>query len=1098
LYTNGENNAMMPINRIRSAICFVFSLFVVTSAHALPEKMRIVPIVVSSQATPVEQLIAQELAGTLAKLHSRAEFEVVESGQRDGPAVYLGTPASSRYLCTYLGDRTPRTPEGYVVTHTRIDGCDSGLIIGSNPSGVVYGVYGLLQHLGVGYFLNGDTLPEPTTEPFSFSRWNLNDRPLVPTRLVFNWHNFLSGCSTWNVEHWRQWMVQSQKMGYNAVMVHAYGNNPMAGFEFEGIQKPVGYLSSTRLGRDWSTNHVNDVRRLFGGDVFDTPVFGCDAAVDGTDEERTRAAQSMMAEAFKTAEDRGVDLYFAVDVDTTSANPQELIMRLPKHARFGIDVKGAAWMGQAEGKMQLVNPETSEGYAFYRAQVRQLLDVYPQIDCLVVWHRKNATPWMEFTVESMPKPWQEEFAEAVSKTPDAKALYHAHHLFAQAKIVAAFQRAVKEVGRADVKIAFGSWDFQFLPAAHRFMPSDVALIPLDWMVLRDASVFDTQQRRLAVAEVAATRPVIPIAWAHHDDGNYVGRPYTPISDFHDRLTEMKCQTAGYGIIHWITKPLDLYFQSLVRQVWESSENEPLETTCGRMARQLLGDEQPESFADYLEAWVTTMPKIGRETGDFFIDHRLDDLHEVEASQRSRLKWLKTIDRSRLDSVGREWVDYFIGLEEYILGIHRSEDALHRAKAHYLEGDLDAARSVMATCRPEEIIEQFAEFSQLGGLTRGEEGLIVTMNTRWLPHYVRFRQVLATDSVRYNFAATSHDPLAQSRGVFTFHFDSQGRVWQCLGAEETGAEEFTTGVVGTQGNTTDADAIVQEICATGIASDQPITLALRPILPKGSRKGIGAENLPAGDYRLTLLTIEPDEAAVVGDHIFDFRAEFAQATKTSYYRLTPTRARYLRLRCRGSNKNKWNSIHELRCEALGRKGPVTASGQYSQYGPENAIDGKSETRWAVEGPDHWIQFTLDPQRSFDRLEIDWYEAALRRYNFEVLRSIDGETWEMVPCERVSLPRGLLALDRINVREAARGAKRALVLSYPVKLVRPSTVCLTLTPVKGKARICGATLTPVERQQPDGAWRMNDDLDQYSVSEASPYTSVISLPFGGGNL
>ena len=85
-------------------------------------------------------------------------------------------------------------------------------------------------------------------------------------------------------------------------------------------------------------------------------------------------------------------------------------------------------MGQAAGKMQLVNPDTPEGETFYRDQVRQLLDVYPQIDCLVVWHRKNSTPWMEFSVESMPQAWQEEFASEVARTPDAKDLYHSHHL----------------------------------------------------------------------------------------------------------------------------------------------------------------------------------------------------------------------------------------------------------------------------------------------------------------------------------------------------------------------------------------------------------------------------------------------------------------------------------------------------------------------------------------------------------------------------------------------------------------------------------------------------------------------------------------------
>ena len=923
---------MLP--RDRFVVCLVLTLLIVALSSTPSEAATTVPIVVGRPAASPERLAAKELADHLAQLYGGTVFEITETVDGMGPAIYLGTPTSAPRLCAQLGDRMPDVPESYVVTTNEIAGNNCGLILGADPSGLVYGVYGLLRQLGVGFYLSGDTIPERKNIPFSFSEWDVADRPLVPTRIVFNWHNFLSGCSTWNAEHWRQWIIQSQKMGYNAVMVHAYGNNPMAGFEFRGVQKPVGYLSSTRVGRDWATNHVNDVRRLFGGAVFDTPVFGCDAAVGGTDLERTQAARSLMSEAFVTAEARGVDVFFAVDVDTTSANPQELIERLPEHARFEIKVKELSWMGQASGTMQLVNPDTPEGYAFYRAQVRQLLDVYPQIDSLVVWHRKNGTPWMDFEFRSMPKAWQEEFEAAVAKTPGVEEFYHSHHLFAQAKIVAAFQRAVKELNRGDVKIAFGSWDFHFLPAAHRFMPERVALIPLDWSVLRDDSVFDTSERRLAVARVGTTRPVIPIAWAHHDDGNYVGRPYTPPSNFCDRLTEMKCRTAGYGVIHWTTKPLDLYFQSLVNQVWQSSENEPLNTTCRRMARQLIVREQAEPFARYLEAWVTTMPKIGRETRDFFIDHELEDLHKVEAAQRSRLKMLSTIDRSHVNSSGNDWLDYFKGLEEYILAIHRTEDAFNRAKKRYSDGDVDTARKIMATCRPEVVIEQFAEFSRRGGLTRGEEGLVVTMNTRWLTHYVRFRQMLRVDSVRYNFAPTSHDPLAQSRGIFTFHFDSRGDVWQCLGTEETGAKEFSATVDAVSDSLTELDAIYAEICQTGIQSDRPVTLKIQPILCYESRKGLEPERLLAGNYRLTLLFVEPTEAGA-GDNVFDL------------------------------------------------------------------------------------------------------------------------------CVSDTASRQLLARDREDISDGTGGANRVLARSYPIEAVGPTTLELTLTPVKGKTRICGAILTPVDR-------------------------------------
>ena len=826
-------------------------------------------VVVSDKATSSERIAAAELARYLGRLFPKTGFPVSEAASPDTAAIFLGTPESVPELVEHVDGKGLGQPESYVVTSATIDGRQCGLILGADPAGVVYGAYGLLRQLGCGFYLSFDTMPEAEGKAFSFEGWDLADRPLVPARLVFNWHNFLSGCSTWNLEQWQKWTVQSQKMGYNGVMVHAYGNNPMAGFSFQGIQKPVGYLSSTQVGRDWSTNHVNDVRRLYGGQIFDGPVFGADAAIEGTDLERTEAAQKLMADAFACAEKRGVDVYFAVDIDTTSANPQELICALPEAARFEIDVSGIAWMGQEEGKAWLANPDTPQGYAFYKAQVEHLLRVYPQIDCLVAWHRKHHTPWMGFKAENMPEAWQREYAAEVEKTPEAKELWHSVHMFGQAKIVRAFRRALDELGRKDVKVAFGSWDFDFLPAADRFMPEDVAFIPLDWMVLRDASIFDTAEQRASVAQVAGHRDVIPIAWAHHDDGNYVGRPYTPYSNFYDRLGEMKCQSAGYGIIHWTTKPLDLYFASLIDQVWASSRNEPLEETCQRLAADLIGSEEAEVFGDYLHAWVTTMPKIGRETTDLFIDHELGDPAEMEVEQGKRLELLAKVDRSKTDSQGREWLDYFAGLEAYVRDIYRTEDAFNRAKKAYRVGDLTAARVAMTACRPEEVIERYAEFSQKGGMTRGEEGLVVSMNTRWLPHYTRLRQALAMEPVRYDLAPTSHDLLAQSRGVFTFHFGPDRSIWQCLGEHETRAEVFEVSPKARIENADESDAVTQEVCRTGIECSEPFLMAIRPILTRRGKKQLEALPLAAGDYRLALLMLEPSDAAA-GDRVFDVR------------------------------------------------------------------------------------------------------------------------------------------------------------------------------------------------------------------------------------
>ena len=324
-----------------------------------------------------------------------------------------------------------------MVTTTEANGQTVGLIVGGDARGVMYGVYGLLRKLGYGYALDGDITPAPCSEPFSFQQWNLADRPLVPRRFVFNWHNFLSGCSSWNLEHWNQWTTQSQKMGYNGIMVHAYGNNPMTGFSFQAVDKPVGYLSSTRIGRDWSTMHVNDVRRLIGGEAFDQPVLGSTASVEGSDRQRTEAAQKLMANVFVHAQQRGVDVILAVDMDTNSANPQSLITKLPEHARFKTGSGADFW---------LPRPDTPEGYGYYKAQLGHLLKVYPTLDTFVMWFRRSRTPMMGLKIENLPEDWRKEYEAIIANEPDVAKYPHSVGIFVLGKVAVGTSEGLEGTG----------------------------------------------------------------------------------------------------------------------------------------------------------------------------------------------------------------------------------------------------------------------------------------------------------------------------------------------------------------------------------------------------------------------------------------------------------------------------------------------------------------------------------------------------------------------------------------------------------------------------------------------------------------------------
>ncbi len=850
----------------------------VASIFSAASVFAVVPVVVSPDAPPAVAVAAEDLSRCLNQIYPRETFPLAHALPKTGMAVLMGTWADQQ-VRTRAGEAPPAAPESYVVRAVREEGRQLGIIAGADARGAAYGAYALLEKLGCGFYLSGDVMPPARTEPFSFGDWALENAPLARERLVFDWHNFLSGCSTWNLSDWQRWTAQAQKMGFNAIMVHAYGNNPMANFSFHGIRKPAGYLSTTVKGRDWNTMHVNDVRRLFGGEVFDQPAFGAEAALV-PDEQRVSAAQSLMRQVFAGAAQRQMGVYFAVDVDTPSANPQELVLTLPESARFQVNLATSATPGGPPDRIWVPNPDTPEGYAYYRAEVEGLAKAYPQITRLVVWFRRDhPTPLMHLQAADLPAAWQKEFAAEMKRTPDAEQFWRAPSLFAIGKIVRAFDRALKESGANRISLAAGMFPFDFFPAADRFFPPGVPLIGLDYEVLNEKPQLGTEARRAFVREVGAHRPVIPIVWSQHDDGHYLGRPYTPLPEFASKLQDAKA--AGFGIIHWTTRPLDLYFANLGKQVWKSTKDQPLSQTCRDFAASCFGAKNREIMGSYLDAWITSAPQFARQTSDFFINTQITNIAEVIAGCRERLTMIDQASRSGLTPKQSQRLDYQRGLEEFIAAFYQAHGYFQNAQDLLEKGDLGGARNAIAACHPEKVIEQFARFSSIGGITRGEQGLVVTMNTRWLTHIVCCRQALGLEPVRINFAPTSHDPLAQSPGIYTFHFDSNHDLWETWGAQETGASVFSLPSSITPALDNSAPAVWREIARAGIEIDKPLTLALRPLMARDSRAQRKTVPLLPGQYRLRLLVLDPDSTAP-GQRVFEVKLAGAPADRVDVF------------------------------------------------------------------------------------------------------------------------------------------------------------------------------------------------------------------------
>jgi len=279
-------------------------------------------------------------------------------------------------------------------------------------------------------------------------------------------------------------------------------------------------------------------------------------------------------------------------------------------------------------------------------------------------------------------------------------------------------------------------------------------------------------------------------------------------------------SAGYGVIHWTTRPLDLYFKNTADQVWDATENETLDGTAAEMAKRTFGAGAQDLGRLYLDKWIYDAPAFGRETTDEFIDQTLDSDNEAHGA-KVRLELLAQMRPLAQDAGVRDWIGYFEDWEQYAQSFYQSQSALQKSVAALKHGDIELARREIAAASPESVIEQYSKTIRHGQTSLGEKGILISMNLRWLPYFEAQRQALGLEPLRVKFAPTFDEPLAQGAGNNTFDFDASNRVIEVLGSSELGVDvqQFESG----------------SKCPSGIVVDSPRELAIgglagTPLLP----------------------------------------------------------------------------------------------------------------------------------------------------------------------------------------------------------------------------------------------------------------------------
>ena len=742
---------------------------------------QIVFIHLPETPTPTEEFAAEELSKLLGEIYPSTQFLIRKRKTDPDNIIHLSTTSSFNVNRAHNKPPALAKSGAFSITHHE----NTASIVGYDGISLLYGVYALLEQLGYSFQLSHDVIPKPQ-KLFSFTNWEISDFPLKEERIIFNWHNFLSGCTGWDLDDWKHWIRQAVKLRFNAIMIHTYGNNPLNTFNYNGESKEIGYLSTTLKGRDWGTEHVNDVRRLTGGELFQAHTFGSNAALVA-DEDRSATATRLMQQVFDFADQLGLKIYFAFDIDTRTANPQNILATLPEESVI-----------TTTDGFRIANPETAQGLAFYIAQAESLLNKYPQVDNLCIWTRKFnpnpawLTPLRGITPDQFPENWQKEYGSIMRSNTDLEGDLFAPSAFVIGKIIKAFQQTAKDIN-PDVEVSSGSWEFDFLTSADIIYPEDVTLIPLDFKV-----VFDSFEVREQLTAIGQNRKIIPIVWAHHDDHRYIGKPYSPFQNFNSKLDT--CNSHGFGIIHWTTRPLDIYFKSLSYQVWQSGKNIALTNINHQYAVRLFYNLH-KKMTPYLDSWIKNAPMFGRETSDHFMDPGSFIIGEQPESPdkflqniEERVSILNAIDQNGLSTQAKTMLKYYQGMEHFFFEFITQQNLLYQANKYWNEGAIKDTKASILEAEPEKAINAFANYIRFGETTHGEKAIVISLNLRWYPDFIDQKQLVRLESIRYNFQPTFHDFLAKAPGTYTFFIDQEKNWYLGLGEHEiTGVKAFQSKV-----------------------------------------------------------------------------------------------------------------------------------------------------------------------------------------------------------------------------------------------------------------------------------------------------------------
>ena len=490
-------------------------------------------IVLANNSSKEEVLAAHEIRKYIyQRTNELLPIVQLQDGETvDGNAIVVGVAGSgfmkqTGYAFPSLG------PDAFILKTLGAANQQKLLVSGGSPVGTLYAAYHFAEQLGIGFYLDGDVVPDQKID-FKIPELDIVQSPLFARRGIQPFHDFPEGPDYWAIHDYKAIFAQLPKLKMNFFGLHTYpegvGPEPLTWIGLPEDLNPDGTVKSA-----YHSHHFTTLNGTFGFKALKTSEYshGTSQLFDrdgfGTEYMRNRSPWPQPEDETNLFNDMGkflVDGFtFAKNLGVNTCIGTEIPLSLPNQFVELLKKRG-------------LDPESPEvRQRIYEGIFTRIKNTHP-LDFYWFWTNENWT-------------WKGESKEELAKT------------------IRDFNAATKamEIVKPGFQLATCGWVLgskSDRALFDKYLPKTIAFScinrVLGWEPVDSAFVRINDREKWAIPWMEDDPAmIIPQLW--------VGRMRRDAADAY----AYGC--TGYFGIHWRTRGLSMNVSALAKAAWEQPWN----------------------------------------------------------------------------------------------------------------------------------------------------------------------------------------------------------------------------------------------------------------------------------------------------------------------------------------------------------------------------------------------------------------------------------------------------------------------------------------------------------------------------------------------